>query len=208
MTANDICEKAKNLASMKTLYVKGCPCKKLNRSNKLRYANSNTFNSKHAKFIFAADEDTMGIDEIQMFNFLFPSNRFTNLGEIMDRCHDISKDFDSIIPGEVVFFSDRAGIYIGNGDIVTCFDSGISITKAVGVSHGKMMFVDYVDNELVDIVEKATEMEKAVNSIVEEINNEETNVEVRDGGTGSGDRVHELSSQAKSYDRGNGRRRS
>ena len=71
-----------------------------------------------------------------------------------------------------------------------------------------MMFVDYVDNELFDIVEKATGMEKVVNSIVEEINNDETDVEVRDGGTGSGDRVHELSSQTKSYDRGNGRRRS
>jgi hypothetical protein len=209
MTANDLITRAKDLASQKTMYVKGCPGKRMNQANKLRYASNCSYNSNRAEMIFAATEDTIGIDEVQMFNLLIPNDHFNNIGDIMDRCHDISKNFDTIIPGEIVFMQDRAGIFIGDGKVITCSAAGIGETIVDGwVSHRKMMFVDYVDNELVDIVEKATSMEKVVNSIVEEINNDETDVEVRDGGTGSRDRVQPLPSQAKSYDRGNGRRRS
>lgn len=209
MTANDICEKAKNLASKKTMYVKGCPGLRLTQVNKIRYSSNDMFNIRRTTLIFEADEETIGIDEVHMFNAIFRKEHFNNIGDIMERCHDISKNMDSIIPGEIVFAQDRAGVYIGDNKVITCSIDGIVEMPNEGfISHGKMMFVDYVDNELVDIVEKATDMEKVVNSIVEEINNDETDVEVRDGGTWSGDRVHELPSQAKSYDRGNGRRRS
>lgn len=207
MTANDICEKAKSLASKSTMYVKGCPGLKLNQINKIRFSSNDMFNIRRTSLIFAADEETIGIDEVQMFNYLFRKEHFNNIGDIMERCHDISKNMDNVIPGEIVFAQDRAGVYIGDGKVITCSVDGIvEMSKDGFISHGKMMFADYVDNELINIAE--TGMEKVVNSIVEEINNDETEVEVRDGGTGSGDRVHELPSQNKSYDRGHGRRRS
>ena len=216
MTANDLVEKVKDLASKKTMYVKGCPGLKLNQTNKLKYSSNHPFNTKRTAMIFAASEDTIGIDEVQMFNVLFPNDHFSVIGDIMNHCNDISKNFSSILPGEIVFMQDRTGVYIGDGKVIACSAAGIGATVVDGwASHGKMMFVDYVENELISLVEEAsaqTGMEKVVNSIVEEltdVQNEESDgqVELRPSGTGSGDRVQPLPSQTKGYDRGHGRRR-
>lgn len=195
MTANDIIKRAKDLASCKTLYVKGCPCLALNQRAKLKY--SNTYeNSKRASKIFAASDDTVGLDEITMFEYIFPEGKFKNVGAIMDHCHDISKDFKTIIPGEIVFMQERVGIYIGDGKVITCSLAGVGETILDGwVSHGKMMFVDYVDNELVKIAEE----------VIKNAESEESNVEVRPDSTWSGDRVQSLPPQNKGHHGGHGR---
>lgn len=213
MTANELVESAKDLASNKTMYIKGCPGLRLTQANKLRYSSNHPYNIKRTSMIFAATEDTIGIDEVQMFNLIFPNDHFSKVGDIMDRCHDISQNFGSIIPGEIVFMADRVGIYIGKGKVIACSAAGVGETIVDGwASHGKMMFVDYVDNELISLVEEASEetgMEKVVNSIVEEIKDaeSESNMEVCPDSTGAWDRVQQMRSEDKIYRRSHGRHR-
>lgn len=214
MTANNLIQRAKELASCKTMYVKGCPCLALNQRVKLKYTND-PFNSKRAAKIFAATEDTIGVDEVTMFEYIFSEGKFGNIGDIMDHCHDISKDFKTIIPGEIVFMQDRVGVYIGDGKVITCSAAGVGETILDGwVSHGKMMFVDYIDNELISLVAEASEetsMEKVVNTIVEELNDaepKESDVEVRSDSAWVGDRMQSLPQKDKSNYRGHGRYKS
>ena len=67
LTSIDICRKAKELASEKTLYVKGGHGNYLNQKNKLRFSNNDIYNIKRTNIIFAADEGTRAWDE---FGFL------------------------------------------------------------------------------------------------------------------------------------------
>lgn len=203
MTANDIVKKIKSLAECKTIYVKGAPCVAMNQRAKLKYTGSNPFNAKRSTLIFAASEDTIGLDEITLINFVVEEGNFKNVGEIMEKCHDISKDFTHIVPGELVFSSNLVGVYVGDGKAITCTGVGIHETPIEDwVSHGKMMFVDYVDSELISLVAEAVEEEK------EDVKPVESDVEVRPSGAGSGDRMYKMPSQAKGYDRGHGRRKS
>ena len=95
---------------------------------------------------------------------------------------------------------ERIGIYVGDGKVVTCSPNGIGYTIVDGwASHGKIDEVVYST----DVVEPVEEEEE-----VEDAEPEESEVELRPSGTGSGDRVQPLPSQAKSYDRGHGRRKS
>lgn len=199
MTANDICERAKALAASKTLYVKGGNGQALNQNNKFKFTGTNPYNAKRTNIIFAASEDTRAYDEFGMFAEI-SGYKCRVVGEIMYLCHDISKNFSTIEPGEVVFMPERIGIYVGDGKVVTCSPNGIGYTIVDGwASHGKIDEVVYS----IDVVESVEEEEE-----VEDAEPEESEVELRPSGTGSGDRVQSLPSQAKSYDRGHGRRRS
>lgn len=74
-------------------------------------------------------------------------------------CEDISKDFSTIVPGEVVYMPGHVGVYIGKGIVVECtaawencvllsecknvsIDTGLK-HKRTWTSHGKLPFVDY-----------------------------------------------------------------
>lgn len=145
LTSNDICGKAKYLASEKTLYVKGGTGNYLNQKNKLRFCSNDAFNIKRTNLISAASEDTRAWDE---FGFLAAISGYNcrTIGEVVALCDDISKDFSTILPGEVVFLKDRFGIFVGNGKVIAADAIGIGETILDGwVSHGKLPEIQYIE---------------------------------------------------------------
>lgn len=186
MTANDICCKAIEIAASKTMYVKKCAGAKLTATNKARFTSIDHFNAKRTAQIFAADEDTAGYDEFGLFKALTGINCF-DFSVIIGSCGKLSTNFNDIQAGELVFMPDRFGVYIGNKKVVTVSPAGVGMTILDGwKSHGKLAGVDYT----------------------EDINNEETDVEVRNSGSGDRNRVHELPQKAERHECSNGRRRS
>lgn len=175
LTSNDICNKAKSIAGEKTLYVKGGGGAKLTQQNKMRFSSNDAFNIKRTNLIFAASEDTRAFDE---FGFLSAISGYNcrNLGELMALCEDISKDFSTILPGEVVFLKDCFGIFIGNNKVITV--DSIKVCEATldgWASHGKLPEVDYyqqnepVQTEVVEDGEREVEGDIPVEEPAEEI---------------------------------------
>lgn len=145
LTSNDICNKARSIASEKTLYVKGGTGVKLTPQNKLRFSSNDAFNIKRTKIISAASEDTKAYDEFGLLAAVSGYNCRT-IGEVASLCDNISKDFSTIVPGEVVFLKDRFGIFVGNGKVIAADAIGIGETILDGwVSHGKLPEVQYVE---------------------------------------------------------------
>lgn len=145
LTSNDICNKARSIAGEKTLYVKGGNGLKLNQKNKLRFCSNDAFNIKRTNIISAATEDTLAYDEFGFLSAISGYNCRT-IGEVAALCDDISKDFSTILPGEVVFLKDRFGIFVGNGKVIAADAIGIGETILDGwVSHGKLPGVQYVE---------------------------------------------------------------
>lgn len=144
MKANDFVSMIKSLTNQKTIYVKGANGVKMTQANKLKFTGSNPFNSKRSDAIFAVTDDTIGIDEIGLINkFVDDGTKFTKISDIIERCTDISKDFSTIVPGEIVFGPDRVGVYV-SGEVVTVNISGVSVVSTEGwVSHGKLIGIEY-----------------------------------------------------------------
>lgn len=82
----------------------------------------------------------------------------TNVGGMMRLCDEVSTDWTSILPGELVSTSDHIGIYIGNGKVAEAtpaWDDGVQISACANIgimeglnsrkwdNHGKLKFVDY-----------------------------------------------------------------
>lgn len=206
MKPNDILKKARTLADSKTFYVRGCDGILMNQAAKLKYSSNDLFNIKRTKQIFNLSEDTLGFDEFSFFNYV-TGYECKNFGDVLSKCHDISKNFDTIIPGEAVFMGDRFGIFAGGKNVIAISPTGIGFTILDGwVSHARINGVDYEEKkDDSKEVERVVEREEETS---ETSGQDETDVEVRPSGTGSGDRVQQVPSQAKGYDRGYGRRRS
>lgn len=157
MKSIDICAKAKAIAASKNIYVRGGNGQKLTQANKLRFTGTDVFNNKRASIIFSADEDTVAYDEYGLLSAISGYN-CRNLGEVMNLCEDISKDFSTIIPGEIVFMKDRIGVFVGNGHVVTCSNVGVGYTIIDGwASHGKLPDVEYVVKEETKDAEREVE---------------------------------------------------
>ena len=145
LTSKDICNKARSIAAEKTLYVKGGNGNKLTKQNKMRFSSNDAFNIKRTNLIFAASEDTLAYDEFGLLSAVSGYNCRT-IGEVAALCNDISKNFSSILPGEVVFMKDRFGIFVGDGKVITVNPVGVGETILDGwVSHGKLPEVQYVE---------------------------------------------------------------
>lgn len=152
MNSSEFIAKAKDICDKKTMYIQTALGAPLTKANKLRFASASPFNSQRSAKIFEASEDTLGFDELGLISHIV-GMKFKDFGQLMSQCFDISKDFSEIIPGEIVFMKDRAGIFIGDGQVVTVSLDGVGITTADGwVSHGKLGFIIYdePESEVVD----------------------------------------------------------
>jgi len=182
LTSNDICNKARSIASEKTLYVKGGGGTKLTQQNKMRFSSSDMYNAKRTQLIFEASEDTRAFDEFGLLASVSGYN-CRNIGEVAALCDDISKDFSTIVPGEIVFNKELFGIFVGDGEVVTVNPSGVVIIpNGDWVSHGKLPEVDYYQpNEPVEteVVENA-EGEVEGDTPAEEVTVEESAAEIID----------------------------
>ena len=117
MKSSEIAKKAIDISTHKTIYVRKAAGQKMIQTNKLKFTSIDPFNAKRTEKIFAVSEDTEGFDEFGLIAAVI-GQKFKDLGELMNNCTDISKDFSSIMPGEIVFGSDTCGIYVGDNELV------------------------------------------------------------------------------------------
>ncbi len=183
MKNKDLVKKVKDICDVKTLYVQGASGEFLSKANKLRLSSSTPFNSTRSAKIFATGEDVMAFDELGLISYATNKN-FKNYGQLLECCIDISKDFSDITDGEIVFMKDRAGVYVGDGQVITASLDGVGITTVKGwISHGKLKNVDFtVDPEPVveEVVEETPEVEaEPVEEIKEHVEKKESNMVVR-----------------------------
>lgn len=167
MNSSEFIAKAKDICDKKTMYIQTAFGAPLTKANKLRFASASSFNSQRSAKIFEASEDTLGFDEIGLVSYV-SGVKFKDFGQIMSQCFDISKDFSTIVPGEIVFMKDRAGIFIGDDQVVTVSLNGVGITTIEGwISHGKLSYITYEAELTPEIVE--AEPDDIAEVLVEEI---------------------------------------
>lgn len=148
----ELANAAKNVANnYKTLYIMGCFGAPMSASNKIRYCNNHSYNTKSArtKMIQAATADTFGFDCCGLIKGLlwgwsgdkkltyggakYASNNFKDLNadSMIKACSEVSTKFDNIEVGEAVWTSGHIGVYIGDGLVVESTPSwknGVQIT--------------------------------------------------------------------------------
>lgn len=185
MKSTSVCSAAKEIAASKNLYVRGASGQKLTQANKLRFTGIDAFNTKRSKIIFDAAEDTVAYDEYGFFSKATGYN-CRNLGEIMNLCEDINKDFNNVLPGEIVFMKDRVGIYVGDNQVIACNNLGVGYTILDGwVSHGKLPEVEYdciePVKEVIEYDEREVDGDISAEEIVENVEEElkQSKVEAR-----------------------------
>lgn len=183
MNSSEFMAKAKELCTAKTMYIQTALGAPLTKANKLRLASATPFNSQRSKKIFDASEDTIAFDEIGLISYI-SGVKFKDYGQLMSQCFDISKDLSTVAPGEIVFMRDRAGIFIGDGKVVTVSLEGVGMTTIEGwVSHGKLAYVTYVDPEVEEVVAEEAVVEAEPDDLAsaeEEVDaKSERNVDIR-----------------------------
>ena len=144
MNSSEIVRKAKDIAGVKTIYVRKAAGQKMTQANKLKFSSNDPFNAKRTSVIFGVTEDVAGYDELGLIAAI-TGQKFKDLGEVMSKCSDISKNFSNIVPGEIIFGGDTCGIYVGDNEIVYANAiSGVIKVRVDGwISHGKLEGVDY-----------------------------------------------------------------
>jgi LysM repeat protein len=68
---------------------------------------------------------------------------------MIEKCSNLSTDFNNITPGEAVWIKGHIGVYIGNGQVVECtpaWKDGVQITnlsQRQWTKHGKLPYIEY-----------------------------------------------------------------
>lgn len=178
MTDDKFIGMAKRAASVKTLYVRGCFGAPMTDYNKRRYINGYLYNKgpERQKLINGASPDVFGFDCCNLIDGIlwgwigdvhdiyggarYKSNGVPDFDDssVMDYCTEVSDDFTTIVPGEVLHIPGHVGIYIGDGLAIECtarWKDGVQITsvynlgpssKNVGrvwAEHGKLQWIQY-----------------------------------------------------------------
>lgn len=181
MTGQQFADKAKGIAkNYKTLYVMGGFGAPATNQNKARYTrpNANKYNQRPARkeMILAADPDTFFFDCVGLVKGLlwgwngdltrvyggakFAANGVPDVGAdtMITKCTNVSTSFDisKMRPGEYLWKSGHAGIYIGDGLAVECtpsWSNNVQITacncdrtgynRRNWTKHGRLPGIDY-----------------------------------------------------------------
>lgn len=185
LTVNEFISIAKDIAdNHKTLYVSGCFGSPLNETNKKRFTTNNYYNASpvRSEMIKKATNDTFGFDCVCLIKGIlwgwngnlnhvyggakYASNNIPDCSELslLQMCKDVSKNFDNIVAGEMVYMKGHVGIYIGNGLVIECSPKWKNCVQysflgnkpeyqkgnyRIWLSHGKLPNVDY-NNVLTD----------------------------------------------------------
>lgn len=199
MTANQLVAKAVDIAkNYKTLYVMGAFGAPLTEANKERYCKNHEYNRRPARqeLIRAASSDTFAFDCVNIIKGIlwgwsgnlnatyggasYASNGVPDIDadQMINRCSEVSANFANIKPGEMLWKSGHAGIYIGDGLGVECtpawYDK-VQITAVGNIGrvsgynvrqwsrHGKLPWIDYTAKE----EEKPMPSEEEIEQIVQ-----------------------------------------
>lgn len=157
--------------TVKTYYAWGAFGAPANAKNRKRYevpdtVTSDTFLFDCSGFAYKALPWGWGADKTKTYGGAqynkYPLDKpFPEIGI------DITDDFSTIQPGEVVYMTGHVGVYIGNGKVIECtsaWDNCVMITECTNVgidtglkhkrkwlSHGKLPFVSYAQNGLLPV---------------------------------------------------------
>ena len=162
MRSNEFIQKLKEVASMNTIYMWGCFGQKVTESiiaAKTKQYPSWYTAARQKKFRNLIGKNYYGFDCVCLIkgilwgfpNMEYASNGVEDIGAdtMINRCNDISTDFNNITPGEVVWLSGHIGVYIGNGQVIECtpaWEDGVQITnlsQRKWVKHGKLPYIEY-----------------------------------------------------------------
>ena len=179
MTAKELVSKCLDTAkNYKTLYVMGCFGAPMTVGNKARYTKNHPFNARPERSakILAAAEDTFGFDCVCFIKALlwgwsgdksqvyggavYKSNGVPDIDteRMLSYCTDVSGDFGTIVPGELVYQPGHVGIYVGGGMAVECTEAeadGVQLQAVLPMGavdgmpctawtkHGKLPWIDY-----------------------------------------------------------------
>lgn len=168
--------KAKLALSKPTLYIMGCFGAPMNERNKIRYSNNYPYNKKRESLIMSASSDTFGFDCVNLLKGIlwgwsgdvnatyggavYASNGVPDINEagMIARCEGVSPNFSNIVPGEMLYMSGHAGIYIGDGLAIESspkWKNGVQITAVANIGiktgvnnrtwekHGRLPWVKY-----------------------------------------------------------------
>lgn len=175
----DFVAMARKIATQyKTLYVMGCFGAPMTESNKSRYINHHEYNRRPGPkaAIQAATADTFGFDCVCLLKGIlwgwngnrnnvyggatYASNGVPDIDAdfMIQKCAGVSTNFADIIPGEMLWKTGHAGIYIGNGMAVECtpaWSNCVQITDVQNIlvtgdrpartwtKHGRLPWVEY-----------------------------------------------------------------
>ena len=187
MTAEELVSRLKSVASAyKTLYVMGCFGAPMTAANKERYIQHHEYNQRPGPkaAILAASADTFGFDCVCLIkgllwgwsgnkNAIYGGATYAtngvpdvNADTMINLCSGVSSNWADIIPGEMLWKSGHAGIYIGNGQAVECtpsWDNRVQITNVANIvgntgakyrtwtKHGRLPWVNYQQMPFVDV---------------------------------------------------------
>lgn len=77
-----------------------------------------------------------------------------NVAGLKKDCSDLSNDFTTIVPGELLFMTGHVGVYIGDGQVVEAtlgdYGDGVVYTRLAGrgwKEHGKLKYIEYDSEE-------------------------------------------------------------
>lgn len=161
-----------------TFYVLGCCGSPLSERNKNRYMDAHSFNRKASRknVLLYCNKDDFGFDCVCLIKALlwgwsgnsdkvyggavYLANGVPDIGadEMIKVCKDVSTDFTSIQPGELLWCKGHVGIYVGDGLAVECtyrWNDGVQRTAVLNIGkkdgfygrkwtkHGKLPYVTY-----------------------------------------------------------------
>lgn len=180
-SSQDLVAACLDASRRKTLYVLGAFGWPLTAENQERARKAYAYNRRtdRAKKLAQADGNTFGFDcvcfvkallwgwsadpEKRYGGAVYASNGVPDINEsaMMEACQEISRDFSTLEPGEMLWMPGHMGIYAGNGLAVECtpaWADGVQVT-AVGnlgkqegyptrtwVQHGKLPYIRYPEN--------------------------------------------------------------
>ncbi len=178
MTGAELAKKLRNIAEKrKTVYVQGCFGAPMKTAYIPRYLNAYSYNKSREKIIRAVEnKGYFGFDCVCLIKGIlwgwngdqtkayggatYASNGVPDIGTegMIGKCSDVSKKFDCVEIGELLWKKGHVGVYIGEGLAVECtpaWENKVQIT-AVGnigsvqgykkrswTSHGKLPYVTY-----------------------------------------------------------------
>lgn len=190
MNSNEFISKLKEVASMNTIYMWGCFGQKVTESiitSKAKQYPSWYTNTRKNKFRNLIGKNYYGFDCVCLIKGIlwgFPNTQYASDGvpdigadSMINKCNNISTDFNNIEAGEAVWLPGHIGIYIGNGQVVECtpiWEDGVQVTnlsQRTWMKHGKLPYIEYQvvnnvqnnSNENIYVVVKGDTLTKIAN---------------------------------------------